>query len=217
VIAFEVAGVPAPQGSMRAFLHRRPGRVVTLHDNPRTVVWQRQVKTAACRAVQDTGTDCPWSGPIRVHLEFLLARPRSHMTSDGMVRPTAPRQPHVRPDVDKLARLVSTVHTFQGKEAPVAAWRALRVVAEVGGRNRASGLEPPFIGRQDEFRLLKDLFHATEREKKLRVVSVIGPATVSGSGSSTSSTNPPSSPTSATDASILARENSSISNPWTTS
>jgi tetratricopeptide (TPR) repeat protein len=47
-------------------------------------------------------------------------------------------------------------------------------VAELGGRNRASGLEPPFIGRQDELRLLKDLFHATGREKKLRVVSVIG-------------------------------------------
>ena len=65
---------------------------------------------------------------------------------------------------------------LKGKQAPVAAWRALRVVAELGGRNRASGLEPPFVGRQDEMRLLKDLFHATGREKKLRVVSVIGPA-----------------------------------------
>ncbi|HLB44090.1 MAG TPA: adenylate/guanylate cyclase domain-containing protein, partial [Candidatus Limnocylindrales bacterium] len=66
--------------------------------------------------------------------------------------------------------------TLKGKQAPVAAWRALRVVAERGGRNRASGLEPPFVGRADEMRLLKDLFHATGREKKLRVVSVIGPA-----------------------------------------
>jgi class 3 adenylate cyclase len=64
--------------------------------------------------------------------------------------------------------------TLKGKEAPIAAWKALRIVAELGGRNRASGLEPPFIGRQDELRLLKDLFHATGREKKLRVVSVIG-------------------------------------------
>ena len=63
---------------------------------------------------------------------------------------------------------------LKGKEAPVTAWRALRVVAELGGRNRTQGLEPPFVGRQDELRLLKDLFHATGREKKLRVVSVIG-------------------------------------------
>ena len=37
--------------------------------------------------------------------------------------------------------------TLKGKQAPVAAWRALRVVAERGGRNRAEGLEAPFVGR----------------------------------------------------------------------
>jgi class 3 adenylate cyclase len=65
---------------------------------------------------------------------------------------------------------------LKGKQAPVAAWQALRIVAELGGRNRQQGLEPPFIGRADELRLIKDLFHATGREKKLRVVSVMGPA-----------------------------------------
>jgi class 3 adenylate cyclase/tetratricopeptide (TPR) repeat protein len=65
---------------------------------------------------------------------------------------------------------------LKGKQAPVAAWRALRVVAERGGRNRAETLEAPFVGRAEETRLLKDLFHATGREKRVRVVSVIGPA-----------------------------------------
>ncbi len=55
---------------------------------------------------------------------------------------------------------------LKGKAAPVPAWRALRVVAEVGGRNRAEGLEAPFVGRDDELRLLKDLFHATTRERR---------------------------------------------------
>ena len=64
---------------------------------------------------------------------------------------------------------------LKGKQAPVPAWRALRVVAERGGRNRPEALEAPFVGRDDELRLLKDLFHATGREKRLRVVSVIGP------------------------------------------
>ena len=50
---------------------------------------------------------------------------------------------------------------LKGKAAPVPAWRALRVVAERGGRNRADALEAPFVGRDDELRLLKDLFHAT--------------------------------------------------------
>ena len=56
------------------------------------------------------------------------------------------------------------------------AWRAVRVVAERGGRNRAETLEAPFVGRDDELRLLKDLFHATGREGRARLVSVIGPA-----------------------------------------
>ncbi len=66
--------------------------------------------------------------------------------------------------------------TLKGKTAPVPAWRALRVVAERGGRNRSDSLEAPFVGRDEEFRLLKDLFHATTRERRARLVSVVGPA-----------------------------------------
>jgi class 3 adenylate cyclase/tetratricopeptide (TPR) repeat protein len=66
--------------------------------------------------------------------------------------------------------------TLKGKAAPVPAWRAIRVVAERGGRNRSETLEAPFVGRDDELRLLKDLFHATAREQRARLVSIIGPA-----------------------------------------
>ncbi len=65
---------------------------------------------------------------------------------------------------------------LKGKSAPVPAWRAVRVVAQVGGRNRSDTLEAPFVGRDDDLRLLKDLFHATGREQKARLVSIIGPA-----------------------------------------
>ncbi len=37
-------------------------------------------------------------------------------------------------------------------------------------------LEAPFVGRDDELRLLKDLFHATTRERRPRLVSVTGQA-----------------------------------------
>jgi class 3 adenylate cyclase/tetratricopeptide (TPR) repeat protein len=65
---------------------------------------------------------------------------------------------------------------LKGKASPVPAWRALRVVSERGGRNRSEALEAPFVGRDEEFRLLKDLFHTTGREQRTRLVSVIGPA-----------------------------------------
>ena len=42
---------------------------------------------------------------------------------------------------------------------------------ERGGRGRADLLEPPFVGRDEELRLLKDLFHATGRNGASRLVS----------------------------------------------
>ena len=70
---------------------------------------------------------------------------------------------------------------LKGKEAPVPAFRAIRVVAERGGRGRGDQLEAPFLGRDGEFGLLKDLFHATGRERRTRIVSIVG---VAGSGKS---------------------------------
>ena len=65
---------------------------------------------------------------------------------------------------------------LKGKSTPVRAWRALRVVAQRGGQGRSDMPEPPFTGREEEFRLLKDLVSATGRERKARLVSVTGPA-----------------------------------------
>jgi class 3 adenylate cyclase/tetratricopeptide (TPR) repeat protein len=66
-------------------------------------------------------------------------------------------------------------HALKGRTATVPAFCALRVIAERGGRNRSDTLEAPFVGRDDELRLLKDLFHATGREQRARLVSVTGP------------------------------------------
>ena len=38
------------------------------------------------------------------------------------------------------------------------------------------GLEAPFVGRDEELRLLREQLHAAERERKLRVVAVTGQA-----------------------------------------
>jgi class 3 adenylate cyclase/tetratricopeptide (TPR) repeat protein len=65
---------------------------------------------------------------------------------------------------------------LKGKAAPIPAWRATAVVARRGGSGRAAILEPPFVGRDDELRLLKDLFDATARERKSRLVTVVGQA-----------------------------------------
>ena len=63
---------------------------------------------------------------------------------------------------------------LKGKEGPVAAWRALRVVGERGGANRSDAIEPPFVGRAEELRLIKELLRSTGNERKARLVSVSG-------------------------------------------
>lgn len=65
---------------------------------------------------------------------------------------------------------------LKGKAASVTAFRAIRVVAQRGGVGRSEGLEPPFVGRESELRLIKDFYHATARERGPRLVSVIGQA-----------------------------------------
>src|SRR5262249_20601393 len=53
-------------------------------------------------------------------------------------------------------------------------WRAERVTAFRRGEGRTAGLESPFVGRDAEFRLVKDLFHATSDERRARLVSIVG-------------------------------------------
>ena len=64
---------------------------------------------------------------------------------------------------------------LKGKTAPVPAWRALRVVAQRGGEGRSDLPEPPFVGRDEELRLLKDLISTTGRDRRTRLVSITGP------------------------------------------
>ncbi|MFL5735978.1 MAG: AAA family ATPase [Actinomycetota bacterium] len=67
------------------------------------------------------------------------------------------------------------VHELKGKAEPMALFRADRIVAGRGGSFRAAGLEAPFVGRDRELRLLKDLFHASAETSAAHVVAVSGP------------------------------------------
>jgi tetratricopeptide (TPR) repeat protein len=67
-------------------------------------------------------------------------------------------------------------HELKGKAEPVRLWRALRVVANRGGEGRSSGLEAPFVGRERELRIVKDLFHACAEDGRAHLVLVTGSA-----------------------------------------
>ena len=72
-------------------------------------------------------------------------------------------------------------HQVKGREAPVHAWTALRVVAGAGGSKRTAGLEAPLVARNRELALIIESFEASEREGRARMITVVGDA---GSGKS---------------------------------
>jgi class 3 adenylate cyclase/tetratricopeptide (TPR) repeat protein len=67
---------------------------------------------------------------------------------------------------------------LKGKEEPVPLWQAIRIVGGKGGALRPTGLEAPFVGRDREMHLVKELFHASASERKAHLVSVVGVAGV---------------------------------------
>lgn len=103
-----VPGVPAPQGSMRAFVPKRrtpvpiaapgPTRVIVTADNPETTPWRADVRVFVRKATGPVGIVIP-EGPVALALEFVLKRRADE--------PKRTLRPHTRkPDLDKLARAV---------------------------------------------------------------------------------------------------------------
>ena len=65
-------------------------------------------------------------------------------------------------------------HELQGKGGLYPLSRALRVVSGARGSLKAEGLEAPFVGRDRELRLVKELFHSAVDEGTAHLVSFIG-------------------------------------------
>jgi len=69
-------------------------------------------------------------------------------------------------------------HELKGKTGLTPLWRAVRIVAGARGSLKSERLEAPFVGRERELRLIKDLFHASADEGRAHLVSVTGLAGV---------------------------------------
>src|SRR5256714_12504484 len=67
-------------------------------------------------------------------------------------------------------------HEVRGREGPIRAWRALRIVAGRRGAGRLVGLEAPFCGRERQLAHIVSAWEATAAEGHARLVSVVGEA-----------------------------------------
>ena len=77
-----------------------------------------------------------------------------------------------------IAYIDAGEHELKGKAEPVRLYQATRVVAAIAGSQRSGVLEAPFIGRDHELRLVKELFHASAERQSARLVLVSGVAGV---------------------------------------
>ena len=96
-------------------------------------------------------------------------RPRQHGVADpvGCASParcsSARRHGARRERSDRLRGRRHARAEGQGRAAQL--WRALRVVSGRRGALKSTGLEAPFVGRDRELRLVKELFHASAEER----------------------------------------------------
>ena len=65
-------------------------------------------------------------------------------------------------------------HQLKGKADPLPLFRAVRVVAGRGGLLKSERLEAPFVGRDRELRLVKEVFHACTEDRRAHLVQVTG-------------------------------------------
>jgi len=115
-IRFDVAGRPAPKGSARAFVIPGQNRaVVAPSGSPQNKAalrsWDQAVRFAANEAVRGSTSPKFIDVPIRVAIDFRLARPAGHWGKNGL-KPSAPPYPSKKPDLDKLTR--ATADSLKG-------------------------------------------------------------------------------------------------------
>jgi Holliday junction resolvase RusA-like endonuclease len=104
-VSFTVRGVPVPQGSKRALVHRSTGRAVVIEQGgQRHKDWRQDVKKAAAEAMIEQAPNPDYlmdllTGPVGVSLCFTVPKPKS-------APKTRRTWPDKRPDLDKLVRTI---------------------------------------------------------------------------------------------------------------
>jgi crossover junction endodeoxyribonuclease RusA len=121
---FTVYGRPQPAGSKRAFAVKQggvpTGRIAVTDDNTKGKPWRDSIVAEALLQYHATlGVPVErrhelMRGPLTLHVDFYVARPKGHYGSGRnaeRVKPSAPDYPTTKPDVTKLVRAVEDALT----------------------------------------------------------------------------------------------------------
>lgn len=120
-----VPGTPAPQGSVKAVIHKHSGRPVAIKTNNATQKsWRGDVRETIAATLGDTP---PIDGPVRLIIDFVMPRPTS---TPKRSTPFAIK----RPDGDKLQRAIWDALTSAGvyrDDSQVVGWGGGKRLAEL--------------------------------------------------------------------------------------
>lgn len=133
IIRFEVLGMPAPQGSKKAFVNKFTGKAQMKEQSDRVAPWRQDVKAAAYAECVRLGLPGPLDGALRIQIDFRFPRPKSHFGTGRnatVLKPSAPIwvTEGGKGDVDKLLRSTFDALTYSGMIADDR--MAARVVGE---------------------------------------------------------------------------------------
>lgn len=107
VAEFRVYGRPQQRGSKRA-MPLKNGKTIMVDDNKKSRSWMDTVAAEAAAAWN--GRDL-LQGPVAISVAFEFKRPKSHMRSNGEIKPAAPELFTSSPDLDKLLRALGDAMT----------------------------------------------------------------------------------------------------------
>lgn len=140
-IRFFVAGEPKGQPRPRAFAMNMGGGKFSarVFDAGTAEGWKSLVASAA----REVAPPSKITGPVRLEVAFIFRRPKSHLRSNGELRPNAPRYHVGKPDADNLAKAVMDALTqmglFWADDAQVAALVVFKSYGETPGAHVAIG------------------------------------------------------------------------------
>jgi len=106
-----VSSTPATAGSKRAFHSKKTGKTWITDDCTRGKEWRATVRAAAER---QRITRELYAGPLMLHVQFWLQRPKSHYRTgkfSEMLKLGAPKWPTKKPDATKLLRAIEDALT----------------------------------------------------------------------------------------------------------
>ena len=105
-LSFWVGEVPKPQPRPRV---NARGAFANIYNPPTADAWKAAVEAAAIAAMR-----AKLAGPLLLHVDFYLPRPKSHLKKCGTLKDSAPLRVMGKPDLDNLIKSTMDALTRSG-------------------------------------------------------------------------------------------------------